>query len=566
MRRALWSTVADVLRGRRATAETTPADSEPRALIRAVDEAYRIATRTRTNKAWQPSHFAGDTATSGAVELGLARIRDQVRNNPQFVKARGTLVDLIVGQGIQAFCSPFSFDFDVTALLSNSRDDSLDVPPELAGELQYAWESDRYFALWADDPAQCDVEGKLSFWDMQRIAFGDMVETGDALFLLVQRRVGAGRMIPLSLQIIEREQLDRTKDRAAGPGVNKIVNGIELDPENRPLAYWLYDSHPDDGSYERGGASRPIPANRVLHCFVPFRPSMHVGFSWFRAMAATARDRHWLLSSELTKAAIGALVTLVHYKEDPEGAGPTLSDGEETTDTQGNEIVKLGEAISMRASKNDKIELFQADTPSQTLKDFVDTIDHDQAAGVELSHLRYTGRWTGLSYTAGRGAQLDDEMHARPLKNFWGRALVVPIRKLVNAQCVAQGLLKSITAADFRGDPNRYQNFWCIGPGRDQLDPVNETESALAKLRSGMSTLQIENGNRGLHWLQVLLQMRREMLVARMFGLKLDYSKGQGGQTKSTTTDSAAATADAGGDANSDTRSAAPAKPKKSPR
>lgn len=516
--------------------------------ILAADEAYRIATATRTNKAWQPSSFGGDSATYTSVELGLSRIRDLVRNNPQFVRARGTLTDLIVGQGIQAYCSPFSFDFDVSALLNRSGDeDSLEVPPELAGELQYAWESDRYFALWADDPQQCDVEGKLSFWDMQRAAFGDMVEVGDALFLMVQRQVRRDRLIPLSLQLLEREQLDRTKDCPAAPGQNKIVNGIELDGENRPVAYWLYDAHPDDTSYASSSGSRRIPAERVLHCFVPFRPSMHVGFSWFRAMAATARDRHWLLSSELTKAAIGALVTLVHYKDDPEGSGPSLADGEDTTDASGNEIVKLGEAISMRASSRDKIELFQTNTPSQTLTQFIDTIDHDQAAGVELSHLRYTGRWAGLSYTAGRGAQLDDEMHARPLKNFWGRVLVVPIRKLVNAQCVGLGHVKSITAAEFRRDPNRYQNFWCIGPGREQLDPVNETESSLAKLRSGMSTLQIENGNRGLHWLQVLLQMRREMLVARMFGLKLDYSKGQGGQTKSTTTDSAAATQDAGG-------------------
>lgn len=530
---------------------------ERQSLIRAADEAYRIATRTRTNKAWQPSAFGGDTATQGSVELGLARIRDQVRNNPQFVKARGTLVDLIVGQGIQAFCSPFSFDFDVTALLTPAGQDA-DAPKELASELQYAWESDRYFSLWADDPSQCDVEGKLSFWDMQRIAFGDMVETGDALFLMVQRR-GPGRLIPLSLQLLEREQLDRTKDRPQAPGSNKIVNGIELDSENRPVGYWIHDMHPDDQAYGVTGESRRIPADRILHCFVPFRPSMHVGFSWFRAMAATARDRHWLLNSELTKAAIGALVTLVHYQENPEGSGPSLSDGESTTDSAGNEIVKLGEAISMRASRADKVELFETKTPSQNMKDFVDIIDHDQAAGVELSHLRYTGRWSGLSYTAGRGAQLDDEMHAKPLKNFWGRALAIPIRKLVNAQCVAMGHLKSISADEFRRDPNRYQNFWCIGPGRDQLDPASETESSLAKLRSGMSTLQLENGNRGLHWLQVLLQMRREMLVARMFGLTLDYSKGQGGQTASSSTDAATkpTAASSGSDTTTNKRSAA---------
>lgn len=525
----------DAIRRLFAAAQRSDVQSRPRA----ADEAYKLAQRSRTAAKWEPANFSGDSAIAGSTSLGLARAREQVRNNPQFGRAQRMLVDLIVGQGIQAFSTPFSFEFDVSALLEDTSNEAI------VAELAYAWESDQWFREWSEDPRQCDVEAKLAWPDMQRLAFSELIEVGDALFLTVQK-TGRDRLIPFALQHLEREQLDRTQDRPAARGQNKIVNGIELDAENRPVAYHLFDSHPDDDRYSLTTRSQRVDANRVIHIFVPFRPSQNVGFSWFAAMAQTARDRHWLVGSELTKAAIGALLTLVHYRQRPgQGAALSLSDGESTgaAEELGNTVVKLaqGGGVTFEANIDDRVEMFNPNIHAQNLRDMVDVIDHDAAAGVSLSHLRYTGRWQGLSYTAGRGAQLDDEMHARPLKNFWGRRLVLPVRRSVNAQMVARGHVQSVSARQFERERTRLQSFFLVGPGREMLDPENETNAALAKLRSGLSTLQIENGNRGMHWIANLLQMRREMLVTRMLGLKLDYSKGQGGQTTATTTDAAAA-------------------------
>ena len=123
-------------------------------------------------------------------------------------------------------------------------------------------------------------------------------------------------------------------------------------------------------------------------------------------------------------------------------------------------------------STQDKVEMFNSgNTPPQQLPAFIDVLDHDGAAAVQLSHLRYTGRWSNLSYVAGRGAQLDDEMHCKPLRRFWGGTVVLPVRQAVNEQLVARGRIRSITARDLMANPFEYNNFMTVGPGREMLDP-----------------------------------------------------------------------------------------------
>jgi lambda family phage portal protein len=485
------------------------------------EEPYKIGRITRNNGGWRPNAVAGDTATRQSLELGSPRVRDLVRNTPQFKKARGTLVDLVCGCGVQAYCDPFTTGIDLT-----------DASGVFDSELRYASESDDWFERWADSPKQCDAGGKMAWWDIQRAAFGEMVETGDAILLRCNLRE-RGRLIPVCYQLIEREQLDRTKDRPAGGGQNKIVNGIELDSLNREVAFHIYDAHPDDNDYRSASSSStPVPASRVLHTFLPFRPSMNVGFSWFHAMAQNARDRDWLMGNYLVKVALDAAATIVHYTDDDKTVN---MDGEESgTGRDGKPEVRLAQgAMTFQLPTRDEIKMFNSgNTPPQQLPGFVDVIDHDAAAGIELSHLAYSGRWSKLSYTAGRGAQLDDERHCKPLRRFWGTQTVVPVRQTVNTQLVATGRLSSMSSRVFETNPWQYNNHLIVGPGREYLDPEGESDSARSKLGAGLSTLQIELGKLGLHWVRVLRQIQVEEHLLSKLGISLDYTKGGGQQPK----------------------------------
>ena len=410
---------------------------------------------------------------------------------------------------------------------------SLAVSDTLDDEHDFAIESDEEFQHWALNEA--DVSNRFTWYEMLTQALGDTVETGDAL--LVRSELDEpGRRYSTAYQLIEREQLDVTMDRPRGPGQNKIVNGIELDALDREVTFHLFvDDHPFDSYYSSGtGDSMAVPADRVIHVYRPSRSSAHVGISWFSSMVQSSRDRDWYLGNELTSAAIAALLTVLH-KTDRPGGTLSLSDDGEDEDEYDNPYVKLGHGLMYKVPKDDDVSIVESTRPNSNAEPFIDLIDHDLAAGAELSYYRLTGRYNNTSYTAVRGAHLDDDAHVKPLQQWLGHRVLLPVRRRIQREAAARGYFRSITPRQYLRQIDRLQRFEVIGPGREFLDPETETEASIAKLRAGLSTLMWECAKRGLHWIRVLRQAALENRVAAGLGVVLDFSKGQGGQAEKTT-------------------------------
>src|SRR4051794_29093792 len=70
-------------------------------------EAYKLARRDRPRENNQPHGYSGDSAIIGSHDLMHRRTRDLVRNTGQAKGIVGTIVDLVVGPGMQTFCWPF---------------------------------------------------------------------------------------------------------------------------------------------------------------------------------------------------------------------------------------------------------------------------------------------------------------------------------------------------------------------------------------------------------------------------------------------------------------------------
>ena len=103
------------------------------------------------------------------------------------------------------------------------------------------------------------------------------------------------------------------------------------------------------------------------------------------------------------------------------------------------------------------------------------------------------------------------------------------MRREFNSLAVGSGLIDSVPIGEFNRHRDRYERFDAIGAGRDLLDPGKETDAAMSRLRGGLSTLKLECAKRGLHWIKVLMQQAVELRIAKMYGVPLDWSKGNGG-------------------------------------
>lgn len=507
-------------------------------------EAYKLARRDRPNGNHEPHAYSGDAAIMSSHGMMNRRVRDLVRNTAQGKRVKNAFQDLIVGTGFQTFAWPFAPQemFQLATEL-----EQLDGG-ELGPRLQFALESDDLYDEWSSDPAQFDVEGRLSRMEMERMAIGECVVTGNSLIVRCFRKEFS--IVPLCYQILEREQLDESQDRDRSPGKTKILNGLEFDKDNRVIAYHFLLDHPDSAfsgsvnnlsgrAYGTSARRERIVADRVIDLAAWDRPSSSVGASWYDSTGQTTWDRDNYMGSEIRSAAVDAAFAFVAKLENGEkyGDGWGFGDGSESDDEQGREF-KVGHSpIAATLGKEETLEMVRSTRPNPNASNFLKLLDRDQAGGLGLSYNTLTGDYESTNFSSARAAKMDEEQHLGPLKDWFGTHVALRMRRDFNRAAAASGAYHSLRPSEFLKNARTYQRFDAIGNGRDLLDPYKEGEARTARMRTGISSFKEECARRGQHWIKVLMQLALEKKVKEMFGVELDHTKagagpqGQQGQT-----------------------------------
>lgn len=497
-------------------------------------EAYRLARRDRPREHNLPHAYSGDAAIMSSHGLMNRRVRDLVRNTAQAKRVRQAFQDLVVGTGFQTFSWPFAPEEQLEIITELDKLDEGDIGPRL----RYALESDDLYEEWSSDPSQFDVEGRLSRAEMERMAIGECVAVGNAL--IVRCFNPNYKIVPLCYQIIEREQLDESMDRAAGKGQNKILNGIEFDKTNRVVAYHVLLDHPDDAfgspgssllgsgySYGSGVRRQRIEADRVIDLACYDRPSSSVGASWYDSTGQTTWDRDNYMGSEIRSAAVDAAFAFVAKLNNGEKYGAFgFADGGDDEDEDGNRSYKVGQSpVAATIGKDEELEMVRSARPNKDAPAFLKLLDRDQASGIGLSYYTLTGDYESTNFTSTRAAKLDEDLRLEPLKDWFATHVALRMRRDFNAIAAASGKFKHLRPAEFLENQRTYQRFDAIGNGRDLLDPYKEGEARTARLRTGISTFKEECAKQRKHWIKVLMQQAIEQKVRKIFGVDNDLSK-----------------------------------------
>lgn len=481
-----------------------------------IDNPYSGARITKLNNHWMPKHFSGDQAIRESWDLLTARIRDRVRNDSALTKCKETLLRLVIGTGIHSY---------------SNASELMEEDEQLVG---FEVESDTWFERWAESEA--DAEGEHSWWELQRLAFGDVIEAGNALFLETIRD-DPSRTVPLAYQLLEWEQIDKTVDRDAewsrnhrGRRYNRISNGVEFDSLNRKVAYYVYDAHPYDSSTGWSFTSRRIPASRILHLYQPQRPSAKLGVTWFAPLMQTNQDLDRYVANELTTRALTALLG-VAIKTNDKNASVGLD--AEDPDT-GLPSFKLGYPHIGVLNKDDEIEVVETKRDTKEANALINLLLNLQAMGCRISLNRLLGDPSRANLASIKASHQDDEAMVAPIQQTVARRLVLPVRHAHTRWGFAQGLFRNATARDYQRQPWRYNTCSVIASDSVDLDQ-EAVESAIDRMRSGLSTYQDECAKRGTHWRRNLRKMKTVNEIAREMGVVLDWTKGQGSVPDSAT-------------------------------
>lgn len=457
---------------------------------------YDGALINRLNADWITSGTSADSELLSSLRLLRNRSRDLVRNNDYAKGAVRTIVNNVVGKGI-----------GIQSQVKKRRGGILDEKTNAAIE-----------SVWTDwsKAKHCHTAGTLSFTEIERLLMKSIVESGEVLIRFITKSFD-GSPVPLALEIIEADQL--YDDFSTGPsgvvGGNQVRMGVEVDEWKRPVAYWVYKNHPGDYQYSSSSGSdrlMRIPATEIVHLYICDRPGQTRGVPWFHSTISRLRQMGGYEEAELVAARAQAAV--MGFIETPEPA-TTLAD--DSTATQNLRSLEPG-AIELLAP-GEKFSGFAPTRPGNGFDPFIKLMLRGAATGIGMSYEAMTRDLSQVNYSSARIGMLED-------RDYWGilqEWLIEKFHAEVFSLWLDLAVLSgALNLPNYEIAPQFYKCPRFVPRGWKWVDPAKEIDASVTAIRSGLSTLTQELGEKGKDIEDVLKERRRELDLAKSLGLTLD--------------------------------------------
>jgi len=415
-----------------------------------VQLAYDGARNDRRTGGWITTGSSANAEIGAALAKLRERSRDLIRNNAYAARAVAEIVGAAIGTGITA--------------QARSGDAGLDA---------------RVNAVWQRWIEECDADGQLDFYGLQALIARTVVESGECLVRLRQRRPEDGLEVPLQLQVLEPDYLDHTITRKTETGY--IIQGVEFDLIGQRIYYWLYGQHPGDvvQTGVRGGSmqSARVPASEVLHIYRKDRPGQVRGAPWLAPVMIVLRDLDEYEEAELVRKKIEACFAA--FVTQPQGPdGPAL--GPLVQESAGHRIESFEPGMIEYLKPGEEIT-FANPTASTGYRDYVAAKQAQIATGLQLTYEQLTGDLSRVNYSSYRAGLL----------SF--RAGIESFRWLVFVPMfcapVWERFVEVAYAAGAIPAPGPMQAEW-TPPGFGSVDPVKDATATLLRLRTGTLTLR----------------------------------------------------------------------------
>lgn len=187
----------------------------------ALTRAYKIAQFDRLNANWPTTSISINRELRQSLRYMRDRIRILAQNDDYIKRYLSLEMNNIVGW--EGF----------TLQLSMSDWDAGSVEPVPARDAQILREVKAAWAEWCHKE-NCSASGKMSHVDQTRLAVRSVKRDGEVLI----RRVVGDNPFAFTLKFIDVAWLDEFYNEQL-PNGNRVIMSVEVDRNDRPVAYWL---------------------------------------------------------------------------------------------------------------------------------------------------------------------------------------------------------------------------------------------------------------------------------------------------------------------------------------
>lgn len=409
-----------------------------------------------------------------------------------------------------------------------------------------AWdqESETDWKLWGDDPLQCDFKKQNTIGKLAEQCRQTALVSGDCLVILRMNKITGLPMV----ELIDGEKV-KTPFGKTKNGNNRIIHGVELDKNDRHVAYWV--SSFEDGKYK----SKRIPAwgeksGRKISWLVygtDKRLDAVRGEPILALVLYMLRELDRAMNAEQRAATINGMLPLFITKTEKGsggagfGQGAIRKDQVVVTDNTGGESRNVNFQTNlpgtiMEMPYGQKPESFNTQRPNTNFKTFEEMIVNTFAWALEVPpeivRLLFTN-----SFAASRQANNEFNVYLQYRSVANGNEFYQPIYKerLISAvltnQLPAPGLIEAWRDKRQWRIVGGWTSAVWEGISRPSVDIQKDVRAAVEAISNGIGTVKWWTKRiTGQNWRDVYKQRSREDEYAKELGLSFDYQENNNGE------------------------------------
>jgi lambda family phage portal protein len=461
---------------------------------------YGGARNTRTTGSFGGSASSADAELHSSLNVLRSRSRQMVRDSAYAKRAKGLIVNNVIGTGVGLQCQVMTTRGDMAKGVNDS--------------IEWAWQ------YWGAADS-CHTGGQLAFGDLERALMGEVFEAGEVLVRLHLRAVGDSR-VPLSLELIEAERLAGDID-AGGmttPG-NELRMGIEVDAYQRPVAYFIRSRHGADIRTRIDSATdavERVPAEQILHLKLTTRWPQTRGEPWMHAVLRKIDDINEYTQHEITAARASAAYFATITTPEPANG---LSDEE---DEDGRQIMNIDPLTIQELRPGESLDFHAPNRPNSAFAEFMRAMLREVAAGVGTSYEGLSRDYSQSNYSSSRLSLLDDRDGYKALQQWWVRSFRRPLHRVWLQQAVLARAITALPVEAYATDRQRYEAALFKCRGWSWVDPTKEVNAYKEAIKAGLTTLTdvIAATADGRDIEDVIATRRRELDMLSAAGIDVD--------------------------------------------
>ena len=357
----------------------------------------------------------------------------------------------------------------------------------------------------------CTTNGRLSFLDCQKIFIESLCRDGEVLIRKIKSKDSP---FGFQLQFLEADHLDENKNDVYKKTGNRIKMGVEVDMHDKPIAYHLYKEHPYDRNYLNQNQHIRVPADEIIHAYLPTRAEQTRGVSLVATAMANVKMLNGYLEAEIVAARVGA--SKQGFFISPDGDG-YVGDGEmedtfsPTMNAQAGVFEQLPAGMDFKA--------FDPTHPTSAFDSFTTSVLRSISSGLNISYHSLSNDLTSVNYSSIRQGALEDRSMYQIYQQFVIDHFIDPVFKSWLDIAID---FKKINLPDKKFD--KFSNSVNYIPRSFAwIDPLKEMQANVIGLQNGTLTYSDISAAAGRDTEELFEQHQKEIELAKQYDVELAY-------------------------------------------